>query len=266
MTSVFIVSLALIGLSFVVLAAIGSKVIQEVAWHDLEDYCQRRQDAQRFDQIHSQHDQVNLDMDALRSLGSVLFVISTVAWFGAQDTHPEWGLMTLSMALASGIFFYFLLSTWLPTALAEVWGTEILYRCWPLLARASHLVKPLSQGAEWMEALFRRISARPEVPTDEEAFEDEVMAIVTEGLHDGHLGESTREMIEGVIELGDRDVGDIMTPRSKIDTMQADLSWEEALAFVTSCGRTRIPVHGEDLDDIKGILYVKDLLAEVSGR
>ncbi len=100
--------------------------------------------------------------------------------------------------------------------------------------------------------------------TEEEAFEDEVLAIVTEGMHDGHLEADAREMIEGVMELGDGDVADIMTPRSKMDAVSIDQDWDSVLDFVTTCGRTRIPVYRGGLDNIVGILYVKDLLAELS--
>ncbi len=103
-----------------------------------------------------------------------------------------------------------------------------------------------------------------EEESEEEAFEDEVLAIVTEGMHDGHLEADAREMIEGVIELGDGDVADIMTPRSKMDAIPIVWEWDRVLQFVTSCGRTRIPVYADSLDHILGILYVKDLLAELS--
>ena len=98
----------------------------------------------------------------------------------------------------------------------------------------------------------------------EYAFEDEIRSIVTEGLYDGVLEEEEREMIEGVIELGDTDVSDIMTPRSNVDSFDAGLEWEQVLSLVIKVGRTRIPVHEGSLDNIVGILYVKDLLRELS--
>ena len=101
---------------------------------------------------------------------------------------------------------------------------------------------PLSLGVSVFDALLRRLADRPEGDDDEEeAFEDEIRSIVTEGLHDGLLEEDAREMIEGVIELGDTDVLDIMTPRANIDALDVSLAWPESLDFVIECGRTRIP-------------------------
>jgi len=109
------------------------------------------------------------------------------------------------------------------------------------------------------------LSGQPdEEPDEEEAFEDELRAIVSEGLHDGLLDTEAREMIEGVIELGDVDVADIMTPRSRMDVLRADMGWQEVLEFVIRAARTRIPVYGQSLDDIRGILYVKDLFPELA--
>jgi CBS domain containing-hemolysin-like protein len=71
-------------------------------------------------------------------------------------------------------------------------------------------------------------------------------------------------MIEGVIELDDTDVADIMTPRSKMDAIQVDTKWRRMLQLVTKMGRTRIPIYDKNLDDVVGVLYVKDLLAILS--
>ena len=110
--------------------------------------------------------------------------------------------------------------------------------------------------------LLRRLDGRAAEPSEEEALEDEILSIVTEGQHDGLLEADVREMIAGVIELDDADVADIMTPRSKMDAIPVDTNWQNVLEFVVKMGRTRIPVYQDNLDDIAGVLYVKDLLAE----
>jgi CBS domain containing-hemolysin-like protein len=55
-----------------------------------------------------------------------------------------------------------------------------------------------------------------------------------------------------------------MTPRSEIDALDASLSWPDVLRFVVDVGRTRIPVFEDKLDNIIGILYVKDLFPELN--
>ena len=128
------------------------------------------------------------------------------------------------------------------------------------------LLKPLTAGVEVVSALFQRASGQEESEQDdEEAFEHEIRSMVSEGEHDGLLEPDARDMIEGVIELDDTAVGKVMTPRSKVDALDADSSWEEMLAFVVKVGRTRIPVFEKQLEkptDVIGILFAKDLLGE----
>ena len=99
---------------------------------------------------------------------------------------------------------------------------------------------------------------------DEESFEEDIRTIVSEGHREGLLEEDAREMIEGVIELGDADVSQIMTPRTDMLSIPASLSWEEMLEQVIDAGHTRIPVYGRNRDDILGILHAKDLLPELA--
>ena len=159
--------------------------------------------------------------------------------------------------------FLLLLIVWLPTALSRVWGEPLLATGWPIFRAAAGLFHPLALGVVVLETVFRRVSGEtPEPPRD--AFEDEILSIVTEGMHDGHLLEDAREMIEGVMELPDRDVADIMTPRSDVDALPVNISWDDLLTRVAESGRTRLPVYDGGLDLIVGVLYVKDLLAEVA--
>ncbi|MEX2357772.1 MAG: hemolysin family protein, partial [Pirellulaceae bacterium] len=99
---------------------------------------------------------------------------------------------------------------------------------------------------------------------EEEEFEEEIRAIVTEGIREGHMEEGAREMIEGVMELDDSDVAEIMTPRSEIDSLADTTPWEEVVSFISRTGRTRIPIWQGNRDNITGIMYVKDLLPELT--
>jgi CBS domain containing-hemolysin-like protein len=99
---------------------------------------------------------------------------------------------------------------------------------------------------------------------DEDAFEEEIRSIVTEGHREGLLEEEAREMIEGVIELSDVVVSHIMTPRTEMNMLQLEQPWNEVIEYVTSSGHTRIPVYDKSRDDIVGILYSKDLLPELA--
>ena len=69
-----------------------------------------------------------------------------------------------------------------------------------------------------------------------------------------------RELISQVIDFADAIVREVMVPRPDMVTVSADTSSEHVLDLVLEAGKSRIPVHGEDTDDILGVLYARDLL------
>ena len=115
-----------------------------------------------------------------------------------------------------------------------------------------------------MKRLVRRLSGRHVVQPTEESLEEEILTIVNEGQREGLFEEDAREMIEGVIELGDANVAQIMTPRTDIASIHVGLSWEEVVQIASQAGHTRIPVYNKSPDDIVGILHTKDLLVELA--
>ena len=66
-------------------------------------------------------------------------------------------------------------------------------------------------------------------------------------------------MINNVFDFGDSKAKDVMTPRTDIIAVPLDVTYDEYVCLVKDEGFSRIPVYGEDLDDIVGILYVKDI-------
>ena len=78
------------------------------------------------------------------------------------------------------------------------------------------------------------------------------------GLED--LKEEEREMIRSVFELGDTVAREIMTPRVDVEGIKDDLIVSDCLSVIRESRHTRFPVYHEKLDDIRGIIHVKDLL------
>lgn len=73
-----------------------------------------------------------------------------------------------------------------------------------------------------------------------------------------------REMIRGIQELSETTVKEVMVPRIDTVFIALDAPRDELLATVTSCGHSRIPVYRETIDDVAGVLYVKDLLLTIA--
>jgi CBS domain containing-hemolysin-like protein len=72
-----------------------------------------------------------------------------------------------------------------------------------------------------------------------------------------------REMVKSVVQLGDTIVRDVMVPRTDMVFIEADKTVEQALSLALRSGFSRLPVVGENTDDIVGIVYLKDIVAWV---
>ena len=76
--------------------------------------------------------------------------------------------------------------------------------------------------------------------------------------------EEEQKMLSGIVSFGQTEVVEIMHSRVDITGLEYDASYAEVKRVIVETGYSRIPVYGDDLDDIRGILYVKDLLPHIS--
>jgi len=90
---------------------------------------------------------------------------------------------------------------------------------------------------------------------------EEIVMLVKETKKSGRLEDHDVEMIEGVFEFTEKRVREVMTPRTDVVGLQADLQVEQVLDTVAAEGRSRYPVYRDSLDDIIGIVHVKELLS-----
>ncbi len=89
---------------------------------------------------------------------------------------------------------------------------------------------------------------------------EELLAELREAQTNGLLTGETYAMIEGAIRVTEMVVGDVMVPRAQMVTIDVDDDLPRILGTVIESGHSRFPVHGEDKDEILGILLAKDLL------
>jgi gliding motility-associated protein GldE len=76
----------------------------------------------------------------------------------------------------------------------------------------------------------------------------------------GELSED-KEILEGIVRFGTKTVSEIMRPRLSVISIEVRANFDEVLQLIRESGYSRIPVHKATLDDVRGILYIKDLLA-----
>jgi len=74
------------------------------------------------------------------------------------------------------------------------------------------------------------------------------------------LNDEKRDMIRGIVDLSDTSVKEVMIPRIDVDFLSIDISEDELLRKVSASGHSRFPVYDDSIDNVVGVLYVKDLI------
>lgn len=89
---------------------------------------------------------------------------------------------------------------------------------------------------------------------------EEIISMVNEGHEQGVLEASEAEMIHNIFELDDKEARDIMTHRKHVVAVDGDMTLSEALSFMLEKNNSRFPVYREDIDNIIGIIHIKDAM------
>lgn len=116
---------------------------------------------------------------------------------------------------------------------------------------------PSSSGSAnkgWLDKIVQSFTTEPKTKQD-------LVTVIQESEQSGIINPETREMIEGVMEVSDLRVRDIMIPRAQMMTIDIDETVEEFIPAILESAHSRFPVISEDKDHIEGILLAKDLLA-----
>ena len=96
---------------------------------------------------------------------------------------------------------------------------------------------------------------------NEEKVEEDILSMLEEGHEQGVIEENEAEMISNIFEFSDKYARDIMTSRQKIIAIDDKIDVEEALKFSLENNYSRYPVYEEDIDNIIGVVHLKDIIA-----
>ena len=162
--------------------------------------------------------------------GLLVFAVVPLTW-ALATVFSGWQLAAIMIVMAVVVV---IVTDILPRTVGRSRSSTLAYRLAPLLA-----------------ASVRLGDAANDLVSDED---DEV---IDEPLNDT---EDELELISSIIEFGDTIVREVMVPRTDMVTLPASASTDEAVDLVLEAGRSRVPLTGENVDDIVGFLYARDLL------
>ena len=116
---------------------------------------------------------------------------------------------------------------------------------------------PPNEGRSWLRRLGAAFSGEPTTRAD-------VLEFLRDAHGEGLLELDTLRMMEGAVAVSELTVRDVMVSRSQMVTVSVDADLRSVLETAVESGHSRFPVHGEDKDQILGILLAKDLLKTVT--
>jgi magnesium and cobalt transporter len=108
----------------------------------------------------------------------------------------------------------------------------------------------------WLDRIAAALSGEPTTRED-------LVELLRDVQADGLIAADTLRMMEGAIAVSDLTVGDVMIPRAQMVALPVDAKLIDLMKMVVESGHSRFPVHGDDKDEILGILLAKDLLRGV---
>ncbi len=169
----------------------------------------------------------------------------------------------LAFIIAMVIFSIFSLA--IPHAWAKYAGEKILSRTYKLLMLLVVVASPILYVFRLYDGLVRRLSGVAKTTPEEQQEEkqEEFLNGLEQQRTEGVLDKEEQEMIESVLELTETAADEIMTPRTDIVAVEVNSDLQTILDTINTAGHTRVPVYEDNIDNIVGLIYAKDLLNEI---
>ncbi len=163
-------------------------------------------------------------------------------------------------------FFSLVLGELAPKRIAMQCGEKISFAVVGILLFIKSAMKPFIKFLSFSTNLVVRIFGFDPNASEETMTEEEIRMMVDAGEEKGVIEESQKEMINNIFEFDDIVAADVMTHRTDIEAVEINDKIADVIEKTVEAGYSRLPVFEEELDNIKGIIYVKDLLPYVGKR
>ena len=186
---------------------------------------------------------------------SVLVTYISLQWFSANS-------LALFISLGSGLVLAGIFRQFIPRMVSSRNPEGKLLRLLPLLRPCYRL---LAFAAEPWHRSFDRLREQEELEelsdeAEDEDNDDDIQALIEVGEAEGIIEEDERELIHSVFEFGDKLVSEVMTPRTAIVALPHTATAREACDVMLETKHSRLPVFRDQIDNVEGLIYVRDLL------
>ncbi len=196
------------------------------------------------------------------------FGSTMVSWFGTFGQNHAGFLNAVSLVVVTVIMSYFslVLGELVPKRIAIENPEKVSFAVVGVLLFVRKIMRPFIALLSASTNLCVRLLGIDPGAEPENVTEEEIRMMVDVGEEKGVIEESQKEMINNIFEFDDTSVDEIMTHRTDVVAVEITDSIDDAVKVAVEEGFSRIPVFEEDLDNIVGVIYVKDLLPYVGSK
>ena len=192
---------------------------------------------------------VNLGNNLVNIGSASLATIVSIAIFGENGMGIAVGIMTFLVIIFGEVT---------PKTYCNANATKVALRFSKVLLAFSYVFYPAVWILEKISRGIIKITGSSYLPPALTG--DEIKGIIDQGHRDQALETHERDLLHGALGFNESVIRSVMVPRTKMFSIQKEMSLVDAADKIHQSGHSRIPVYGKDLDDIIGILHVRDIL------
>ncbi len=204
-------------------------------------------------------DRLNQVRQEAPSIRAAVFVVNAVLTFSSVGllvggAVQRWGSLALPVAAPAAAVAVLLISQGVPRLIAARQSIRLALMSAPFLLRLERWVRPLMAPFTRLEEIVRRRNGHDDATADQR----ELRELTELGRREGVVEEEEHELVERAFRMDELSAWDIMTPRVDVFAWRDSLTLEEIISQLQSVPFSRVPVYGDSIDDITGILYVRE--------
>ena len=195
---------------------------------------------------------VNLGNNLVNVGASALATSVAIRMFGDEGLGIAVGIMTFLILIFGEIT---------PKTYCNANSTKIALRYAPVLLGFSYVFYPIVKFFEVVTKGVVRLTGSSYTPPP--ITEEEIKGVIDQGLEEKALEKDEMELVHGALKFDDTVIRSVMTPRTKMFTLNSKMLLFEALPQINQSGHSRIPIYGQTQDDIVGFIHARDVLKEL---
>ncbi len=195
---------------------------------------------------------VNLGNNLVSVGASALATSLAIRLFGDDGLGIAVGVMTFLILVFGEIT---------PKTYCNANSTKIALRYAPVLLTFSYVFYPVVKFFEVITKGVVKLTGSSYTPPP--ITEEDIKEVIDQGLEEKAIEKEEMKLVKGALKFDDTVIRSVMTPRTKMFTLNSKMLLFEALPQINQSGHSRIPIYGDTKDDIVGFIHARDILKEL---